>query len=278
MTTSGVPTCLAIHDLSCVGRSSLTAIIPVLAVLGVQAIPLPTALYSNHLGFARYHVTALTDQYDIMDAWAANGVHIDAVYSGFLASPAQVALVRAAISRYGKAARYVVVDPVMADDGRLYTAYRQDMVTAMRGLLTAADVVLPNWTEACLLADIPYCERPSPRLVEEVAQALGGDRRLLLMTSVPVDAHTHANVLYDAKTGDYRHITYRYWDIRTSGTGDLLAATVTGMLLGGAPPDRALTVATEFVTAAVAALATQGLDPRYGVPFESELARLRKEL
>jgi len=256
----------------------LTAIIPVLAVLGVQAIPLPTALYSNHLGFARYHVTALTDQYDIMDAWAANGVEINAVYSGFLASPAQVALVRAAISRYGKAARYVVVDPVMADHGRLYSAYRQDMVTAMRGLVEVADVVLPNWTEACLLADIPYCERPSSQLAEEVAHTLGGDRRLLLMTSVPVDESTHANVLYDAKTGDYRHVTYPYLPVRTSGTGDLLAAAVTGMLLQGFAAERALTVATEFVTAAVSALAAQGLDPRYGVPFEAELAHLRKEL
>lgn len=275
--SSIIPTCLAIHDLSCIGRASLTAIIPVLSVLGVQAVPLPTALYSNHLGFTTWHVTAIDTQRAVMDAWDANGVSIDAVYSGFLASPAQIDLVREAIDRYGQGEKLIVVDPAMADHGALYASYDRAMITAMRRLATDAGVLLPNWTEACFLTGTPYTERPAPAVVRDVAAELAGGRRLVVMTSVPVGEGVQANILYEGGTGRTETTEYTHIDRRTVGTGDLFGAAVTGLLLRGRPPGEAVRKATAFVTAAVRRLAANDGDARYGVPFECELIRLGEE-
>lgn len=277
MAASTIPTCLAIHDLSCIGRASLTAVIPVLNVLGVQAVPLPTALYSNHLGFTTWHVTPIDTQREIMDAWEANDVHIDAVYSGFLASPAQIGLVREAISRYGSVGKLVVVDPAMADHGALYASYDDEMIAAMRRLATEAGVLLPNWTEACFLTGTPYTEHPAAALVREVAEGLADGRRRVIITSVPLTDEVHANILCDGERGRFTTTEYERIDRRTVGTGDLFAAAVTGLLLRGRRADAAMRTATEFVTGAVRRLAANDADPRYGVPFEPELIRLRQE-
>lgn len=278
MKISAVPTCLAVHDLSCVGRCSLTAVIPVLAALGVQAIPLPTTLYSNHLGFAAQYRLEMTTQTAVMDAWDQNGIRIDSIYSGFLASPSQIGLVRDTIRRYGAEAKYIIVDPAMADHGTLYKAYDDSMVLAMRRLITHADILLPNWTEACMLAAIPYTAHPDPARVRSVAQQLAADKRLVIITSVPVRGDLYANILHDGKTGDGTALEYPHLPLRTGGTGDLFAAAVTGLLLRGQAPADVLHRATDFVTAAVKRLAATQTDPRYGVPFECELYRLLQEV
>lgn len=112
---------LAIHDLCSFGRCSLTAAIPVLSALGSQVCPFPTALYSNNLTYGKFHSKDLTDEMtSSMDKWQELGLSFDAIYSGFLASSAQVDVVIDAIGRFGGGGKSVVVDPAMADDGKLY--------------------------------------------------------------------------------------------------------------------------------------------------------------
>ena len=149
-----IPKVLAIHDISCAGRASLTVILPVLAACGIEAIPLPTAVLSNHLAFS--HVSSLDFtpyMQSFMDAWDRNGISFDGIYSGYLASPEQVYVVKEAIKRYGGRIP-VMIDPAMADHGRFYSGQNTEMVEHMRHLIRRAHVIKPNYTEACFLAGV----------------------------------------------------------------------------------------------------------------------------
>lgn len=155
-----LPRVAALHDLSCFGRCALTVIIPVLSAAGVQAIPVPTALLSTHTG-------GFTDMYfcDLDASIEAIGKHFsklaikpDAVYTGFLGSERQVRTIEAFIDRTADEDTLIFVDPVMGDDGKLYSACFPELIAEMRRLCARADIITPNLTEACLLTDTEYPE------------------------------------------------------------------------------------------------------------------------
>ena len=148
----------AMHDLSCFGRGSLTTILPVLSVLGVQVLPLPTTLLSTHTGgFEGFTFTDLTPElYKIADHWEKLGIRPDAIYTGFLSGAAQCDFIEDFITRFGGADVLTLIDPVMGDDGELYSQSTEALVDRMRELCRRADIIVPNLTEACLLCDVPY--------------------------------------------------------------------------------------------------------------------------
>lgn len=165
---------LAIHDLCSFGRCSLTAAMPVISALGSQVNPFPTALYSNNLTYGEFYNTDLTSHMNpMMDQWEKLNLHFDAIYSGFLANAAQTALVRDAIRRFAKDGQLVVVDPAMADDGKLYVVFDQTMVEEMRKLVAEATLITPNYTEACLLTGTTWLDRtPTEREIQDLCQKL----------------------------------------------------------------------------------------------------------
>ena len=136
----------AIHDMSGFGRSSLTAIIPTLSTMGVQVCPLPTAILSNHTGgFEKYSYVDLTDtMQDYIDMWKELGLEFDCIYSGFLGSTKQIQIVSDFIDYFGSEKNLVVVDPVMGDNGALYSAYTDAIIPAMKKLVTKADMITPT--------------------------------------------------------------------------------------------------------------------------------------
>ena len=136
---------LAIHDLCAFGRCSLTAALPVISAMGFQVNPFPTAIFSNNLTYGDFTFTDFTPHMkEFMDKWQKLGLAYDAIYSGFLADAGQIGVVLDAISRFAGKDTLVVVDPAMADDGKLYPVFKPDMVTEMKKLITAATVVTPN--------------------------------------------------------------------------------------------------------------------------------------
>ena len=161
-----VPTILSIQDMSSVGRCSLTVFIPLVSALRCQPIPLPTAVLCNHLEYPNFEMVDITDHLEsFYNCWNKNNITFDAIQSGFLASPEQIRLVEDAIERFGKD-KLVVVDPAMADDGKLYSIYNEEMVKEMRKLITKAFIIKPNYTEACFLLDMPF--DPTPQSEEVI--------------------------------------------------------------------------------------------------------------
>jgi len=153
-----LPRVAALHDLSCFGRCALTVIIPTLSAAGIQTIPVPTALLSTHTGgFTDMHFRDLDDSIEAVGKhFSELGIDFDAIYTGFLGSEKQVKTVEDFIDRTADENTLIFVDPVMGDDGKLYSACFPELVAEMKRLCARADIITPNLTEACLMTDTPY--------------------------------------------------------------------------------------------------------------------------
>ena len=148
---------LTVQDISCVGKCSLTAAIPVISAMGIEVCPLPTAILSNHTAFSSFSFLDLTDKIpEILNEWKKQGFHFDAIYTGYLGSIKQIDLVHKILDEFAQNDTLVVIDPCMADNGKLYTGFSQDFVQQMAKLCGRANVILPNMTEACFLVNQDY--------------------------------------------------------------------------------------------------------------------------
>ena len=195
----------AIHDLSGFGRASLTVVIPILASMGVQTCPLPTAVLSSQTsgveGFTFHDLTA--EMGPMLDHWQRMGLSFDAVYSGFLGNPLQLEIAARCIGHFLKPGGFALVDPVLGDNGTLDPTQTPEMVEAMRQLIGHAHVITPNLTEAAFLLDEPYRLDISPDGLKEQLRrlaAMGPDR--VVITSAPATRPGHcAAVAYDREQG-----------------------------------------------------------------------------
>lgn len=282
------PRVAAIHDLSCFGRCALTVILPTLSVMGYQVIPLPTALLSTHTGgFTDLHFHDLTpDMEQIAHHFSRLELTFDAIYSGFLGSAEQIDSVSAFIDRFGRAPSptgkrpLVLIDPVMGDEGELYSTYTPDLMQGMGVLAHKADLLTPNLTEACFLTNTPYREtaKSSPAEVEVYVQelmdrleAFGAPR--IVITGIPLANGTLANLGRDA---DGR----RFWVRRPRqersypGTGDIFASVLLGELMHTGDFEKACEKAAEFTAHVIHASLEIDRPLREGVALEAHLHRL----
>lgn len=164
---------LTIQDISCVGRCSATVALPVLSAMGLQCSLLPTAVLSTHLAYPNPVCRDLSADIPAAAAhWAAQGITFDGLYTGYLASVEETRLAADLLDRFRPRAHWVLVDPAMADHGKLYAGLAADFPPAMAALCGKADVILPNLTEACLLTGAPYDPSPSPDRLRRLLDAL----------------------------------------------------------------------------------------------------------
>jgi pyridoxine kinase len=275
----------AIHDISGFGRCSLTVALPVLSAAGIQTSVIPTALLSTHTGgFEGFTYRDLSD--DIVpfaEHWSRLGLKFDAIYTGFLGSPEQVGLVIEAIKMLRSEGTMVVVDPVMADFGKLYTIFDEGFPLAMRRLCDEADVIAPNLTEAALLAGAPYREGPFGQAeVKEMLSVLSspGRPRSVVLTGVAYedDPGVIGAASLDGLTGEFAYSGDTRIEPMYHGTGDVFASVLTAALVGGAPLAKACDVAVRYTVDSIRRTKEAGSDNRFGVDFESGLSELRGRL
>ena len=265
MTTKRV---LAIHDLCSFGRCSLTAAIPVISAMGFQVCPFPTAIFSNNLTYGDFTFSDFTPHMtEFMDKWQKLGYEYDAIYSGFLADAGQIEVVADAISRFAKDDSLIVVDPAMGDNGNLYPVFTPAIVPEMRKLIAKATVITPNYTEACLLAGIPYSEDlPKTTEMLDLCKTLSdmGPEKVVI-TSVASDMNTSKIVSYDTTTASFDEYPVLRLPFSTCGTGDLFTSVLTGALLQGTMLHAAIKKAADFLSYAINYTHKSGSDPREGV-------------
>ena len=228
----------AIHDLSGFGRASLTAIIPILSSMGVQVCPLPTAILSNHTGgFDTFSFVDFTDHMqDYIDHWKELNIDFDCIYSGFLGSERQIEIVSGFIDDFGTEDNMVVIDPVLGDNGNLYSTMDQGLVEGMKRLVTKADIITPNFTEVSLLLGEEYKQTTTDEEIKEWVKRLsdmGPD--IIVVTSVPdKEKDKDSNVIaYDRTCNTYWKIKCRYIPTFYPGTGDAYTSVMIGSLLDG---------------------------------------------
>ena len=264
----------SIQDFSCIGSCSQTIALPVLSAMGVECAALPTALLSAHTAFDGFVSLDLTPQLPaIMAHWRAMHLRFDAVYTGYLASAEQVGLVGALLDDMDERPALTPIDPVMGDNGALYAGFSDSFPQAMRALCGRADVLTPNVTEACLLTGMAY----SP--VQDAAQTRRLLERLLelgcraaVLTGLRVDGDMAVAALQRDGTGTL--VRTSYIPEVFHGTGDLFASTCAGALVQGAPLERAVRLAADYV-ALTLRRTVQAPDRRwYGVNFQETLPEL----
>ncbi len=274
------PRAAVAQDLSGFGRCSLTVTLPVLAAMGVQCCPLLTAYLSTHTGFPPSRHAVFLDMTDQMTStaahWAELGVHFDAVYSGFLGSAAQIDCLEHFLDAFHRPGTLVLVDPVMADHGRLYRSYTPKLCRRMAELAAWADCITPNLTEAAILLGEDYENRPTDedgirRWLERLS--LNG-RRSVLLTGVSLEEGKLGAACLDRADGVVHFAMAPREPGQFSGTGDLFTSVVLGGLLRGERLFPAADRAADFTARAVRRTLDLGTPPPYGVSFEPLLGLL----
>ncbi|MCB5254972.1 MAG: pyridoxamine kinase [Candidatus Cloacimonetes bacterium] len=214
---------LVINDLSGIGNTSLMAIIPTLYSFGLKLAVLPTSLLSANTCFDGYQKMDTDDfMRKSLAHWQDMKLKFSAIYSGFLANTAQVQIVLDAIDTFADEDCLVLIDPVMADDGALYSCYDVSMIHAMRSLVARADIISPNYTEACFLADLPCQKKSTERQLGQLCQKLHTlGAKELIITSVP-DEEGNKAVLYSADQ-DFELIKSAHLPCFYTGTGDIFS-------------------------------------------------------
>lgn len=264
---------LSVQDLSCLGKCSLTVALPTLSVMGCECAVLPTTLLSTHTAFPAPHIRSLTGDMDpIVRHWQTAGVRFDAVSVGYLADPAQAAAVERVLDAFPVP---TVIDPVMGDHGRLYSAITQDHVAAMARLCRRGTVLLPNVTEAALLTGLPYRQSGDARYYRELLtamQAYGADA--VIVTGI-AHAPGKTGVMGWSRADGFFSYEGEKQNRQCHGTGDLFAAVFTGAWVQGKSIPDAATLAAKFVEQVIAA--TPESTP-FGIHFEEKLPWLWEHL
>ncbi len=269
---------LTIQDISCVGQCSLTVALPILSACGLETAVLPSAVLSTHTaGFTGFTCRDLTDDMPAIAAhWQREGLRFAGIYTGYLGSTRQVGIVEDIFRTAADAACVTVVDPAMADNGKLYPAFDQEYVEAMKGLCARADYILPNLTEACLLTDTPYtavCDRRSIDALTEKLLALGC--RNVALTGVSFTPGK-TGVLLRGAAGE-AHYEHTLLANGCHGTGDIYASAFVGALLRGKDAADAIRIAADYVLACIG-YTTELPDHWYGAAFEPLLPTLIRTL
>lgn len=270
-----VPKVAAIQDLSCFGRCSLTTIIPILSCMGIQVCPLPTALLSTHLGgFGHPAFCDFTNHMpSFSQHWKKEGIEFDCIYSGFLASEEQIAVVCDFIDEFSQNTPLVVVDPVMGDGGKLYSTYTPKMQEKIKILVKKANVITPNYTEACFLLGEPYEEDhyDLEKMKEWLIRLADLGPSMVVMTGIIVDKKKIINLGYDRNKGLFWEVGKNYISVQYPGTGDIFASVLVGSLMKGNDLHAAMEKASGFVALAIKATVDANTPKREGVLLESVL-------
>jgi len=273
----------AIHDLSGYGRASLTTIIPILSNMKVQVCPVPTAILSTHTGgFEGYSFIDLTDyMQEHIAHWKRLDLEFDCSYSGFLGSPKQIEIVADFIDYFGKKSKFIVVDPVMGDNGKLYSTMDNEMVVGMRNLIKKADIITPNFTEVMYLLGKEYDKNIDIEKVKEYLKELSNmGPKIVIATSVPeieenkMDKKTSV-VAYDRENDVFWRVSCRYIPASYPGTGDAYTSVVIGSLLQGDSLPMAIERGVQFITQCIMASYGFKYPKKEGVLLEKMLDVLK---
>lgn len=272
----------AIHDLSGFGKCSLTVALPILSAAGIETSALPTAILSTHTGgISGYTYRDLTeDMRPVMKHWKSLDIKFDAIYTGFLGSFEQLDIVKEFFDAFRQEDNLILVDPVMGDNGELYTVFTREFAAGMRMLCQKADIIVPNLTEAALLLDEPYHPGPyTHAYIESLLRKLGalGPQKVVL-TGVYFKEDELGAATYDRTTDTIDYVFTQKRPGYYHGTGDVFASALLSALLNDFSLIDAAAIAVHFTTDSIRRTYKAKTDYRFGVNFEQSFPDFLKEL
>ena len=265
---------LTIQDISCVGQCSLTVALPIISACGLETCILPSAVLSTHTGgFKGFTFRDLTDDMPgIAEHWKKEGINFGAIYTGYLGSAKQIEYVQNIMAELSADDCIHIVDPAMADNGKLYVGFDDAFVQEMKGLCYQADIILPNITEACLITDTEYKAEYDEEYVNAlVDKMVSMGAKTIILTGVSYDSDTTGVLVYE--NGESTLYSLKKIANGCHGTGDIYASAFTGALLRGHSAYESAKIAADYVVKCIEN--TQGdEDHWYGAKFEGVLPEL----
>jgi len=271
---------MTIQDVCSVGKCSLTVALPIISAAGVEAGVIPTAVLSTHTMFPKYTFCDLTGEIQkISDTLSELEIDFDAVYTGYLGSFQQLGLVSDFIDRFKTDKTTVLIDPVMADNGKLYTGFTPEFAASMAKLVSKADLVIPNLTEVAFMLNIPHRESYDEEYVRDVLRqltALGCPTAAI--TGISFEPDKIGVYYYDSRTDKYFYYCNEKLPVSYHGTGDIFASATLGGLMRGLTPEDALTLAVDFTLECMHLTVNDPERRFYGVNFEQALPMYIKRI
>ncbi|SKB69630.1 pyridoxine kinase [Lysinibacillus sp. AC-3] len=275
-----------IQDMSSFGKCSLTAAMPVLSVMGVQAVPLPTAILTAQTGYPSFYCEDLTSKMDyFVDEWSKLGATFDGIHTGFVTGKEQIDNIFRFLNVFHSSETKLLVDPVMGDLGEVYKMYTGELLDRMKALAKCADIITPNVTECCLLTGLSYEKLQSyqddsdylqtlEEAGQQLQQATGANVIITGLNPPPADANKRyvGNMYVDAQRSfssirEYNGESY-------SGTGDLFASVIMGGMMRGQDIVESMKLAETFLAASIEATSKEQIPREAGVNFEKFLRML----
>jgi len=270
---------ISIQDISALGKCSLTVALPIISAMGVECAVVPTALLSTHTQFKEFTFCDLTDEMEpIADHWQREGFRFDAIYTGYLGSFRQVDIVKRYFRDFGAGAK-LIVDPAMADNGKLYAGFTPEFPRKMAELLQGADLVLPNLTEACFLLGKEYRQEYDRDYIMDILRGLldlGAKNAAL--TGVSFEKGRLGVVSLDGATGDFAEYYTEHLPVSFHGTGDIFSSAAVGALVRGLSVPEALALAADYTVECIRLTLAEENHSWYGVNFEQATPYLLSRL
>lgn len=271
---------VTVQDISCVGRCSLTVALPIISAMGVETSVIPTAVLSTHTMFKNFTFRDLTDEIEPITAhWRSMGLNFDGIYTGYLGSFDQLNLVSKLIDDF-RGDGIVFVDPVMGDDGRLYSGFTPEFVKKMAEFCGKADIIVPNLTEASFMLDVPYVgNNYDEDYIKDILRRLTtlGAKKAVL-TGISFRPEELGVMAYDSESDEF----FSYFGPRIGGyyhgTGDIFASTCMGALMNDLSLGDSLRIATDYTCECIRLTTDDTRDKAFGVNFEKAIPTLIKSL
>ncbi len=264
---------ITVQDISCVGRCSLTVALPIISSAGVECGVLPTAVLSTHTAFDKFTFCDLTDEITpIADTFGALGIGFDAIYTGYLGSLRQLELVGSFIDGFKTDGTLVLIDPAMADNGKLYKGFTEEFALKMASLCAKADIIVPNITEASFMLGIPYRPDYDEAYIRDLLKRLTDlGAPIAALTGISFSDDKIGVYAYDSRTDTYTSYFNEKLGVAFHGTGDIYASAALGALMRGLSVERSLAVAVDFTLDCMRRTLADPDHRFYGVNFEEAL-------
>lgn len=272
---------LTIQDISCFGKCSLTVALPIISCFEIETCVIPTAVLSTHTyKFKDYTFRDLTSDLPLISKhWQKEGITFDGIYTGYVASIKQIEYIKDIIDTFKKEKDIILVDPAMADNGKLYNGFDNEFVKSMKTLCMKADFLVPNITEAMLLLDKNYQDNLNKEDIENILKELSiiYDTSVIL-TGVSFEEGKLGVAAIDKLSGN---IYYYFKDLLSEffhGTGDIYASTFFASIIKGYTIYESIKIATDFTVASIKETIDEKDLHWYGVKFEKALKGLMNKL
>ena len=268
---------VTIQDISCYGKCSLTAALPIISAMGIETAVIPTAVLSTHTGgFKNFTFRDLTDDIPLIaEHWKHLKLKFCGIYTGYLGSEKQIDIVSEFFDDFRTDDNFIVVDPAMADGGQLYTGFTKDFVRKMAELCAKADYIIPNMTEASFLLNIPYTEDYDEEYAKNILRKLAQlGCKVPVLTGVHFDDKKQGAAAYDSVNDKFYFSFRNQIDVSVHGTGDIFSSVFTGAVALGKNIQQAIDISVNYTADCIEKTLPEIDEMWYGSCFEPCIEKL----